>query len=373
MLDDFFVINPVAHSYNMHPDNVQPNRWAKPLWEGLHDLHVGWNPPGLAVTPEMFLSDWPIETLAKIHFLESDVDLAAHHTLRLDSYFKDGQSRHEKTLEAVTKYPERFLAYIGLDPTAGLEACLEQFDRQIADIPDAVGLKLYPSQVDPLRAWRMDDPTLAFKLFERAQEAGIKTIAIHKAAPLGPVPMDPYRIDDVDGAAFAFPDLTFEIIHAGIAFTRETALAVMRFPNVYANLEMTASLLVKAPRQFEHVLAEFLLFAGPEKIIYSDGNMVLHSQPILERFRDLQFSQETVDTWGVQLDDDAKRLILGENYARIAGIDIEAAKAQIADDQFARERANAGIQKPFSNWYKDFEAGVRADEFQPDGWLVGAA
>jgi hypothetical protein len=219
----------------------------------------------------------------------------------------------------------------------------------------------------------MDDPTLAFKLFERAQEAGIKTIAIHKAAPLGPVPMDPYRIDDVDGAAFAFPDLTFEIIHAGIAFTRETALAVMRFPNVYANLEMTASLLVKAPRQFEHVLAEFLLFAGPEKIIYSDGNMVLHSQPILERFRDLQFSQETVDTWGVQLDDDAKRLILGENYARIAGIDIEAAKAQIADDQFARERANAGIQKPFSNWYKDFEAGVRADEFQPDGWLVGAA
>ena len=30
--------------------------------------------------------------------------------------------------------------------------------------------------------------------------------------------MNPYRIDDIDIAADAFPDLSFEIVHAGVAF-----------------------------------------------------------------------------------------------------------------------------------------------------------
>jgi hypothetical protein len=273
----------------------------------------------------------------------------------------------------VTKYPDRFLAYVGLDPTLGLERCIEQLDRQLADIPDAVGLKLYPGQVEPLRSWRMDDPSLAFPLFERAQNAGIKTVAVHKAAPLGPVPMDPYRIDDVEGAADAFPDLSFEIIHAGLAFTTETALAVGRFPNVYANLELTTALLVKAPRQFELALGELLMWAGPEKIIYSDGSMGLHSQPILERFRDLAFSEESVQTFGVTLTPEMKALILGGNYARIIGLDVEAAKAKIADDQFARAHAASGLQAPYANWRADHEAGLSATDFAPDGWLLGAA
>src|SRR3546814_6907342 len=51
----------------------------------------------------------------------------------------------------------------------------------------------------------MDDPEVAFPLFERAQALGIKVIAIHKAVPLGPVPMEHYRVDDIDRALTAFP------------------------------------------------------------------------------------------------------------------------------------------------------------------------
>ena len=356
MLDDMFVINPVAHAYNLEPDNLVPSRYSTPVYELLQALCIGWNPPDIGLSPEMLATDWPIATLAKTLFLETEVDMAAHHTLRLDSYFKDGLCRHEKTREAVDRYPERFLAYVGVEPTMGLQACLDDFERQIEEIPNAVGLKLYPAQVNPLRSWRMDDPTLAFPLFERAQEAGIKTVAVHKAGPLGPVPMDPYRIDDVEGAADAFPDLSFEIIHAGIAFTTETALAISRFPNVYANLELTASLAVKAPRQLEHVLGEFLMWAGPEKIIYSDGCMGLHSQPILDWFHKLEFSQETVETYGVTIGPADKALILGGNYARIVGLNVEEAKPRIADDEFSRVRAETGLQAPYSNWRADFEA-----------------
>lgn len=360
MLGEMFVINPVAHAYNMDPANLQPNRYAKALYEFLVALHIGWNPPGLGLTPEEQAHDWPIDVLAKTLFMESDVDLGAAHTLRLDSFFKDGQVRHEKTLEAVTKYPDRFFAYVGVDPTQGLETCLREFDQQIEEIPHAVGLKMYPSQVNPLRSWRMDDPELAFPLFEHAQQAGIKTIAIHKAAPLGPVPMDPYRVDDVDGAADAFPEMAFEIIHAGLAFTTETAWAIGRYPNVYANLEATTGLLTKAPRMFERTLAELMMYGGAGKIIYSDGSMALHSQPILDRFRELEFSQETIETYGAPLTDEDKEMILGGNYARIIGLDIDEAKRKIADDEFSRARAEEGRQAPYSNWREYLKTRVPA-------------
>jgi len=359
MIDDIFVINPVAHAYDLSPSNIQPNKYSGPLTDLLLALHLGWQAPGLGMSVAEQSTNWTIDTLAKTLFLESDVDFAAHHTLRLDSYFRDGLCARYKTVEAVTKYPERFVGYVGVDPTMGVEHCIKDMDEQLDEIPDAVGLKLYPAQVDPLRSWRMDDPKIAFPLFERAQERGIRTVAIHKAAPLGPVPMNPYRVDDIDGAADALPDLSFEIIHAGLAFVTETAWAIGRFPNVYANLEVTSALLVKAPKLFENIMAEFLLWGGPEKIIYSDGCMVFHSQPLLEAFMNFQFSDETCDGMGVEkLTKEDKALILGGNYARIAGLDIEALKAGVKDDEFARERAQTGRQAPFSNWRRELADGV---------------
>lgn len=364
MLDDIFVINPVAHAYNLRPENVQDNRSAESLRDMLTAMHESWNPPGIGLNAEEQQSDWPLDVLAKTLFLESDVDLAAFHTLRLDSYMKDGLCRHEKTLEAVTKYPDRFLAYVGVDPTAGLDVCLRELDEQLEDIPNPVGLKLYPSQVAPYRFWRMDDPTLAYPLFERAMERGIRTVAIHKAAPLGPVPMDPYKIDDVEGAAGAFPDLNFEIIHSGLAFATETAWALARYPNVYGNFEITSSLIVKAPRMFEKVLGELLMWGGPEKLIFSDGSMVFHSQPVLERMLALELSDEILETYGIpQWDHEQKRLFLGGNYARVNNIDIEAAQAKIADDQFAVARRENGIGEPYSNW---------RSHLKESGELVGA-
>ena len=104
------------------------------------------------------------------------------------------------------------------------------------------------------------------------------------------------------------------------------------------------------------MLGEFLMWAGPEKIIYSDGCMGLHSQPILEWFQKLEFSQEIVETYGVTIGTADKGLILGGNYARIVGLNVEEVKARIADDEFSRVRAEAGLQAPYSNWRADFEA-----------------
>ena len=48
----------------------------------------------------------------------------------------------------VTRFPDRFVGYVGVDPTAGLEVCLEQLEEQLDELPQAVGLKMYPAQVE---------------------------------------------------------------------------------------------------------------------------------------------------------------------------------------------------------------------------------
>jgi predicted TIM-barrel fold metal-dependent hydrolase len=359
VIDDIFVINPVAHAYNLADSNIKsaPGDAVRALLVGMHQ---GWQPSYAVMSEREYTSDWSVDALAKTLFVESDVDIAATHTLRLDSYFHDGLCSRAKTVEAVTRYPDRFLGYVGVDPTAGLDVCLRDLEEQCDELPQAVGLKMYPAQVEPHRSWRMDDPELAFPLFDAARRRGLKTVAIHKAAPLGPVPMNPYRVDDVDGAAGEFPDLSFEIIHAGLAFTTETAWAVARYPNLYANLEATMSLIFKAPLLFEQALAELILWGGPEKILYSDGCMFVHSQPILERFIEFQFSDATCDGYGIpKLTREDKALILGGNYARIVGLDVEAAKARIADDEFARARQDGERPDPYASWKAEF-AGAAA-------------
>jgi len=62
--------------------------------------------------------------------------------------------------------------------------------------------------------------------------------------------------------------------------------------------------------------------------------------------------------FGLDLTHDDKALILGGNYARIIGLDVEAAKAAIADDEFARERAATGLQEPHSNWRAELAMAV---------------
>jgi hypothetical protein len=111
---------------------------------------------------------------------------------------------------------------------------------------------------------------------------------------------------------------------------------------------------------FEELMAQFMYWAGSSKVIYSDGNMVFHSQPILEKLRNFKFKESTMDRWGIpQITNEDMANILGLNYARIIGIDVEKAKARIADDEFSRERARTGLQEPYSNWRRYIrEAGL---------------
>jgi uncharacterized protein len=344
---DLFVIDAVVHALNLDRSNVA-SRYGEQLYQMSYGLHCMMTPPDRQVPIATYMTDMAAETLARTMFEETSTRLVATHTLTLDSWFHDGFAARHKTEEMVRRWPTRVLGYVGVDPSGETTAVLDDLEAQVAALPGATGVKMYPHQMNPYRHWRTDGET-CMAVIDRARRLGLKSIAIHKALPNGSVPLAPYRIDkDFETAADAFPDMAFEIVHSGMAFIEETALAISRFPNVYANLETTTALLWQAPGRFEAALALLMQWGGPEKLLWGTGCTVTHPQHLIELMWAFQFSPETRDRHGIPpITDDIKRLILGGNYARMIGTDTKAlATAQIGD----AFDADTPIKAPWSVW-----------------------
>jgi len=357
--DDVFVVDAVVHALNLDRANVA-SKYGEQLYQMSYGLHCLMTPPDRQVPAAVYMTDMAPETLARTMFEESQTRLAATHTLTLDSWFHDGFAAEWKTVEMTRRFPDRVLGYVGVDPTQPTARVLEELERQVENTPDAVGVKLYPHQMNPYRHWRTNDDGV-MRMIERAQALGLRSVAIHKALPNGSVPLAPYRIaEDFEEAADAFPGIAFEIVHSGMAFIEETAMAVGRFPNVYANLETTTALLWQAPGRFEAALALLMQWGGPEKLLWGTGCTVTHPQHLLELFWAFRFSEATLERHGIpQLDEGLKRLVLGANYARMAGLDLGALAERQRGDAF--DRPEGSLERPWSAWIES-AATARAAE-----------
>jgi len=347
VIDGMVVIDATTHAYNLADGNLVGGRYAHVFREVLWGLHARCTPPDARVSRQAFCTDWQPETLARTLFTESDVDVAVHHRLRLDSLFADGLCAREKNEELARRWPRRFITYAGLNPLDGIDTCLRELRAQVERLPDTVGLKLYPDAGTPDRSWRMDDPDFA-PLYELAIELGLKVIAVHKVVPNGLTPLDPYRIDDLERVAIAYPRLNFEIVHGGLPpFVDEVTLALTRFPNVYANLEITSAFLERGFGYVREAIAQFIGFAGAEKILYASGGMHFHPQPIIEAIAGLEFGKDLLARYRIeQITPAQKALILGGNYARMTGLDLGLLAKGVAGDEFA----TAGRRPPWTAW-----------------------
>src|SRR5205807_684936 len=177
-------------------------------------------------------------------------------------------------------------------------------------------------------------------LFALVAELGLKVVAVHKVVPNGLVPLAPYRIDDLEVAAIRHPELNFEIVHAGMPpFVEEVAMALMRLPNVYANLEITSALLTAGYGQVLDALAQFFGVGAARKIIYSSGAMHFHPQPIIGFLARFTFPDELLARYRIaQVSAEDRAAILGGTYARMVGLDLEARRSATDGDEFAMAR-----------------------------------
>jgi predicted TIM-barrel fold metal-dependent hydrolase len=305
-----------------------------------------------------YVRDWDAEEIANLMFLETDTDVAVFHPTPIMS-FRDGLVAVEKAAEAARRWPQRFISYATVDALGG-ERAIEELERQVEAF-QPIGLKLYPmswrSGGYP-EGFRMDDVQTLFPLYEKARSLGIRSIAVHKAIPLGPVPTEPFKVGDVEAAAGQFPDLVFEIVHGGLAFTEETASMLARFPNVYVNLESLDVILAFRPRRFAGLLAKLLSVSGErgiDKLFWGTGGMVRHPRLSLDAFWNFEIPEDVIERESIvaeipQLTAERRARILGQNYVEALGLDLERLRAGIADDKFAQQRRVRGddVPRPWS-------------------------
>jgi predicted TIM-barrel fold metal-dependent hydrolase len=349
-----FVIDTVIHAFNLSEENFAHPRYASAINELILGV-TGIVPPGYGLDRDAVIRDWPIEDAANMVFRESHTDVAVYHPVPIFAY-KDGQSAFPKGVEAIKRWPDRFIGmYVSLDPLREGDAIAE-LNRQVDEVEAAgqkpLGLKLYPTswRGEVIDSWRMDDPKIAYPLFEAAAARGITTMAVHKAIPLGPAPTSPaFHPGDVEAAADAYPELNFEIVHGGSAFIEETAWLLGRFPNIYVNLETLTIILASRPRMFAHAVLGLCHVGGApvlDRLFWSSGAMQFHPRLCLEAFEQFEFPEDLLSEYGLfdgipQLTEDHKANILGGNFARLNGLDIEAMQSAIKSDEFAADHGEA--------------------------------
>jgi predicted TIM-barrel fold metal-dependent hydrolase len=338
LIDDMLIVDATVHCYNWTLEN---QRIGEPgifqaAGHGFHRLLS--NDDETRLPFDDYVTDWQPEELESILINETPIDFACYHGTPIWDYFFDGHIAFDKGLPLRDKHPNRVILYGPVNPLATQEA-VEDMERMVAE-HDIRGIKLYPAQFYRGRTieHRLDDPQFGFPLIERAVELGIKSVAVHKALPFGPMSAAPFSPADVEGAVGMFPDINFEVVHSGFAFLEETAF-MMRHENFWANLEVTASLAVTQPRRFQEALAILLAAGGEDRIVLATGCTLVHARPTIEAIYDMEIEKDILDRYqSPALTMDIKRKILGENFLRMHEIDSGELRKQIADDDWARRR-----------------------------------
>jgi uncharacterized protein len=322
MIGDAFVFDGVAHVFNFQQKNAYGPA-GEMFNNHLYAFHQALTPANQThLAAEEFLRQWSISDIDRMVFDESDTDMLVAMPLPLTDLFRDGLSPWEECAELAARRPDRTIFWGSVNPLEGRKA-LDLMERQVGEF-NAKAFKFYNVRYDygaPF-PWRMDDPKVAFPVFEKAQELGVNLIGVHKGVPLGPQPIEATQTWDMDGAAANFPGINFVIFHVGLPFIDETCWQLIRYPNLYASIAATINFCVRAPRMFAEILGKLLFWCGEDKIVYGSEAPIFHPQWALEAFWDFQLPQDLVDGYGYpQLTEQAKRKILGENLLRLHGMD----------------------------------------------------
>jgi predicted TIM-barrel fold metal-dependent hydrolase len=202
-----------------------------------------------------------------------------------DALFYDMREGNDRLAKELAKHPDRLIGYVSVPtPRLGqravdeLRRCREQY-----------GMRLVKTYSHPEASFA--EPA-TFPLLEAAAELGMPVLA-HSTPDecdylMTHVPQAPLVMAHMGGQPYAHGDW-----HRAVAVARK-----------HANL-----LLDTATSQIDNGMLEFAVAElGPEKIVFGTD------MPLLDPYTQL------AKVTGAEIDERAKKLILGDNYVRILGL-----------------------------------------------------
>lgn len=335
---DLFVIDGHTHLWDASPANWR-NSYGEAWIKCFYSFHQGLS-PAEAVWPFEKFCRYGMETLVEDLFVTGYVDMGILNSTYLYEFYHQGFNTHVQNHALKTAYPDRFILCGSFDPRAE-EAGLEAF-RKMVEVYPIQGLKLYTAEWrNGSRGWRLND-SWAYKYFDLCQELGIKNMHVHKGPTVYPLSRDAFDVHDVDDAATDFPGLNFIVEHIGLPRLEDFCWIATQESNVYAGLSVAMAFVQRRPRYFAEILANLLFWLGPEKLCFGSDYAIWSPRWLIEQFMAFELPDDVKQEYGVDLTLETKRKILGENAARLYGIDIGTQQAKLRQDRIGMQLAARG-------------------------------
>ena len=325
---DMFVIDGHMHLWDASPENRR-NQYGEGWIQCFYSFHSALS-PAEAVWPFDKFCRYGEETLVEDLFVHGHVDMGILNSTYLYEFYHKGFNTHVQNHALKAKYPDRFILCGSFDPRAE-EAGLAEFRAMVETYP-IQGLKLYTAEWrQGSRGWRLNDPW-AYRYFELCQELGIKNIHVHKGPTVYPLSRDAFDVHDVDYAATDFPGLNFIVEHIGLPRLEDFCWIAAQESNVYAGMSVAMAFVQRRPRYFAEIVANLLFWLGPDKLCFGSDYAIWSPKWLIEQFMAFELPEDIKQEYGVDLTPERKRKILGENVARLYGIDLAAQKAKLSRD-----------------------------------------
>jgi hypothetical protein len=283
--------------------------------------------------PEYRALDWrrgfSVEDMYEMLFVEAPQDMAMAQTVPQWEWFKDWYSPVMQQHEFAQAYPDRVVFCGGVDPVyEGVDAALEQLEHQVKEL-GAVSIKFYNGHVP--HGWRCDDEKIAYPLYEKCRDLGINVIQFHKGLPFGTGNVEEMHPADLQKVARDFPDMTIVLHHLAIPYVDEAINIAARFPNIYLALSANFQFFLTCPRQVMVWLGQTLQAVGSERMLWgSEAALSGGPLPYLKAFMECEMPQDLREGFGYpEITREDRENILGKNFARIMGVDIEQKKREL--------------------------------------------
>jgi len=326
--EEIFVIDGHVHMWDARQENII-HEGGEQFLQCFYDYHTGF-------TPEE--EQWDIDTyrhygadkMTEDLFGNAAADMAIFQPTYLDDFYDEGFNTTEQNAELAEEYPERFVLNGSFDPRDGEEGLryLEHLKEEY-DIP---GVKLYTAEWrDESKGWRLDSDD-AFEFLEKCSELGIENINAHKGPTIRPLNRDAFDVKDVDDAASSFPELNFIVNHVGLPRLDDFCWIAAQEPNVYGGLAVASAMSTHRERKFGEIMGELLFWLGEDRVLFGSDYALWNPDWLVEQVINAELTDEQKDEYGVELDVDTMKKIMGENAAELYDIDIEEKKRQFRDD-----------------------------------------
>jgi uncharacterized protein len=330
VIDGQLVIDAAVHGFNFRPDNARAP-FVTEVTRFLHAFTMDTlNPQGdprYRLDFETFCTsfDHQPRLIEETLFAESPVDVAIYHGVPMYGLYGDGSSPLWVGEAVAARFPHRMFLYADISPHHPEP---EAWIDLVAGKSNVIGLKFYPLDMVDGRIAAVDmasDAVMA--LVARARDRGIRTVAMHKAVPLGPIGRDRYGVGDLAPLFAAFPDMRFEIVHGGFAFAEETARLLAGHDNVWINLETNPCFALNFADRFADMMEPLLRTGKAERLLFATGATGMHPRPFVEAFAAWRPPRSYCPV-------DAAMIagMLGANAAALHGWDVAALKAACAAD-----------------------------------------